>query len=190
MKARRSSGRLFGVLSVLSLLLGITFASSVTAQAQYGRDGQNRQDRDYERDRERDNNRDGDRDRDRNRDERRRHRRNDDRNRNDGYYGNGRNGNGRNGDYGGYGNNGRYGNNGGYGNNGYNVYQIAADRGYQAGLNTGASDAQRGQNYDPQRPHYHRSATGGYSPSHGNKEGDNRAHRDAFAQGDRQGLRP
>src|SRR5438309_3904945 len=46
----------------------------------------------------------------------------------------------------------------GYGRGGYNVYQIAQDQGYQAGVSTGASDAQRGQNYDPQRSHYYRNA--------------------------------
>ncbi|HJX92517.1 MAG TPA: hypothetical protein VJ372_18595, partial [Pyrinomonadaceae bacterium] len=29
----------------------------------------------------------------------------------------------------------------------------------QAGLNTGASDAQRGQNYSPQRSHYYKDAS-------------------------------
>jgi hypothetical protein len=33
------------------------------------------------------------------------------------------------------------------------------NQGYQAGINTGASDAQRGQNFDPQRSHYYRNAS-------------------------------
>jgi hypothetical protein len=63
--------------------------------------------------------------------------------------------NGNNGTY----NNGRY-NNGGYNNRGYNnSSQMASNQGYQAGLNTGASDAQRGQNYSPQRSHYYKDAS-------------------------------
>jgi hypothetical protein len=185
MNTRRANGRLFGVLSVLSLLLGITFASSVTAQAQYpyGRDDQSNRDRDYRRDQDRDN--DNDRDRDR----RNRHRRRDDRDRNNGNYGN--DGNYGNGGY----NNGRYGNggnggygNGGYGNYGYNVRQIAVDRGYQDGLNTGAGDAQRRQNYDPERSHYYRNATYGYSSSYGNREAYKSAYRDGFMRGYREGY--
>ena len=73
-----------------------------------------------------------------------------------GGYGNGRYGNGRNGGYGGYGNGG-YGN-GGYNNGGYNDrYEL--DRGYQQGVSTGASDAQRRQSYDPQRSRYYRNAS-------------------------------
>jgi hypothetical protein len=48
----------------------------------------------------------------------------------------------------------RYGNNGGY-NNGNQI----AQQGYQAGLSTGASDAQRGQSYSPQRSHYYKDAS-------------------------------
>ena len=52
-----------------------------------------------------------------------------------------------------------YGNNGGYNNGGYNNgNQMALNQGYQAGIQTGASDAQRGQNYSPQRSHYFRNA--------------------------------
>jgi hypothetical protein len=36
---------------------------------------------------------------------------------------------------------------------------MALNQGYQAGLNTGASDAQRGQNYSPQRSHYYKDAS-------------------------------
>ena len=48
----------------------------------------------------------------------------------------------------------RYGNNGDYNNRN----QVALNQGYQAGLNTGASDAQRGQSYSPQRSHYYKDA--------------------------------
>ena len=59
--------------------------------------------------------------------------------RNDGYYGNGRN-------------DGYYGNGG---NN--NNYEL--NRGYQQGIQTGASDGQRGQSYNPQRSRYYQNAS-------------------------------
>lgn len=58
---------------------------------------------------------------------------------------------------GGYRNDGSYGNRGGYGNGGYNNQEL--NRGYQQGLNTGASDGQRGQSYDPQRSRYWKNAS-------------------------------
>lgn len=74
-----------------------------------------------------------------------------------------------------YGNNGRYGRNRGYGNNGgYN--QIELDRGYQQGLNTGASDGQRGQTYNPQRSRYFKNAS-------------SQIFRQGFVQGYDQGFR-
>ena len=48
---------------------------------------------------------------------------------------------------------------------GRNVYQLAQDRGYQDGLNTGASDARQGESYNPQRSHYYKNATYGYDSS-------------------------
>ena len=60
-----------------------------------------------------------------------------------GRYGNDRYGNGRNG-------------NGGYGRSG-DRYEL--DRGYQQGLETGASDGQRGQSYNPERSRYYRNAS-------------------------------
>jgi len=80
----------------------------------------------------------------------------------------------------------RYGRSGGYG---YNVYQIAQSRGYQDGLNTGASDGQRGQNYNPQRSHYYQNATYGYNSSYGNKNGYKQAYRDGFLRGYQEGYR-
>ncbi len=53
--------------------------------------------------------------------------------------------------------NGRYGSNGGY-NNTYQRQEL--HRGYQQGLSTGSSDAQRGQSYSPQRSrHYQRAGS-------------------------------
>ena len=63
--------------------------------------------------------------------------------RNDGYY--------RNDDY----RNGGYRNNGSYG--GYSNREV--NNGYQQGLNTGASDGQRGQNYSPERSRYYQNAS-------------------------------
>ena len=137
MKLNNFKSTIGGSLLAVSLVLGIGIMSSTTAQAQRRNDGQ------WQR-------------RERNRQERiyRNERRRDDRDwRNDGY--------GNNGSYGrndGYGNNGRYGNNGGYNNNN-NAYRVAMDQGYQAGLNTGASDAQRRQSYSPQRSHYYKDAS-------------------------------
>lgn len=53
----------------------------------------------------------------------------------------------------------RYDRNSRYGNGGYNnAAQIELNQGYQAGLNTGSSDARRGQSYNPQRSHYYKDA--------------------------------
>lgn len=64
--------------------------------------------------------------------------------------GNNRNGNGRY-ENGGYGN-------GGYGNGGYNN-NADLNRGYQQGIETGASDGQRGQSYSPQRSRHYQNAS-------------------------------
>jgi len=90
---------------------------------------------------------------------------------NNGVYNNGRYNNGvyNNGNYGTYGNNGGYGNYGGYNNQ-------AQQQGYQYGLSTGSSDAQRGQSYSPQRSHYWKQAS-------------SQAFRAGFEQGYAQGYR-
>jgi hypothetical protein len=80
-----------------------------------------------------------------------------------------------------YGND-RYGRNNGYNNS----YQIARERGFQAGISTGASDAQRGQSYSPQRSHYWRNGNDG--SSYGNQGQYRQVFRDAFVQGYRQGF--
>lgn len=74
----------------------------------------------------------------------------------------------------GYGNDGYYGNNGGYGNNGQD--QAELNRGYQQGLQTGASDGQRNQSYDPQRSRYFKNAS-------------TQAFREGFVRGYDQGYR-
>ena len=140
-----------GALLVLSLLFGIAIMSTMTAQAQDSNQDSNN-DQWHRRDRNRSDNQDQDRDWRRNRNGKQdrdvNRARSDDRYDRDNRHGN-------NGTY----NNGRY-NNGGYNNGGYNnSNQMASNQGYQAGLNTGASDAQRGQNYSPQRSHYYKDAS-------------------------------
>lgn len=84
----------------------------------------------------------------------------------------------RNGTYnnGGYRNDGTY-NNGGYRNDGYNNgNQAALNQGYQQGINTGASDAQRRQSYSPERSKHYQNAS---SP----------AFRDGFVRGYDAGYR-
>ena len=76
---------------------------------------------------------------------------------------------------------------GGYGRGG--VYQIAQDQGFQAGLNTGASDASRRQSYDPYRSHYYKNATYGYHYSFGSREAYKQAYRSGFLRGYQDGFR-
>lgn len=150
--------RIGGVILTLAAIFGGMAATSTTADAQWRND-----DRRYSR-RDRD---DDDRKWRRNRDRRddRRARRNDRRDRRDdryGRYGNGRYGNG---DY----RNSRYGNRG-YNSNG------ELNRGYQQGIETGASDGQRGQSYSPQRSRHYRNAS-------------TQAFREGFVRGYDQGYR-
>jgi hypothetical protein len=134
--------RIGGTLLSFSLLLGLGMVSTASAQGQWpwGRDRDNR--------------------RDRNRDDRRDRRDRDDRNNRGGY--------------------------GGYRNYGY---QVARDRGYQDGQQTGSSDANRRQDYNPQRSHYFKNATYGYDRSYGNKDQYKQVYRDAFVQGYNEGFR-
>ena len=75
--------------------------------------------------------------------------------------------------------------NGRYGNYGY---ENARQQGYSYGLNVGASDAQRGNSYNPQRSHYWRNATEGYNSNYGNKNQYKQVFRSAFEQGYRDGY--
>ena len=122
-----------GALLVLSLLFGIGIMSSVTAQAQGRHNGEWKR-------RDRDRNDNGDQYRDWRRNRNRHEDRDENRARRDDRYDR---------DY-------RYGNNGSYENS---SSQMALNQGYQAGINTGASDAQRGQSYSPQRSHYYKDAS-------------------------------
>lgn len=81
----------------------------------------------------------------------------------------------------------QYGRNGGYGNGN----QVALNQGFQDGLYTGSSDAQRGQNYNPQRSHFYRNGhgnNGGYG-GYGNNYQYQQAYRDGFLRGYDQGFR-
>jgi len=146
-----------GSLLTLAFLFGISVAASGTVEAQYRNDGQYRR-----HDRDRDN--DGDRDWRRNRRERERWERERQRRASQVYNNRG---------YGTYGTYGTYGGYGGYGNSGS---QYELNRGYQEGLNTGSSDARRGQSYSPQRSHWWRDAR-------------TQAFREGFARGYDQGFR-
>jgi hypothetical protein len=81
-------------------------------------------------------------------------------------------------------NNGNYGGYGGYGN----ASQVAINQGYQDGLYTGSSDAQRRQSYNPQRSHFYRDGhgSGGY---YGGGYGYQQAYRDGFLRGYNEGYR-
>jgi hypothetical protein len=145
--------RVGGAVMTLAFVFGISAATNDTAQAQW-RNGQ------YQR-RDRDRNNDGIPDWRQRRNDRYDYRRSQDWNRN------------RRNDNNDYYRNRGYGNNGGYGTYGS---QYELNRGYQQGLNTGASDAQRGQSYSPQRSRYYRNAP-------------NQAFLQGFVQGYDQGFR-
>ena len=168
--------RIGGAILTVAFIFAISAAAGMTVQAQY-------RDRDYRRsEAQRDRNDETSNTQTQNRDWRQERRARAERARlararresqNNGNYGNtGNYGNyGNNGTYGNYGNNGSYGNYGGYGNGS----QVEANQGYQNGLSTGASDAQRNQSYSPQRSHFWKNA----SP----------AFRSGFEQGYAQGYR-
>jgi len=76
-----------------------------------------------------------------------------------------------------------------YGNRGYGYgYENARQQGYSYGMNVGAADAQRGQSYNPQRSHYWKDATAGYSSNYGNRGEYRQVFRSAFEQGYRDGF--
>jgi len=75
-----------------------------------------------------------------------------------------------------------------YGRNGNNEYQIARQEGFQTGVSTGASDAQRGQSFNPQRSHFWKNGNSGYNSSYGNRGQYKQVFRDAFVQGYREGY--
>lgn len=157
-----------GALVSLAFVLGIVAAASTTSNAQYrnddrvyqrgqGNDDRNEQRREWKRRRQQER-----------RDARQRNnqgdwRRDQDRYRNNGIYGNNDQ----------YRRNGGYGNRG-YGNGGYDQNEL--NRGYQQGIQTGASDGQRNQSYDPQRSRYFKNAS-------------TQAFREGFVRGYDQGYR-
>ena len=73
--------------------------------------------------------------------------------------------------------------------NGYGYgYENARQQGYSYGMNVGAADAQRGQNYNPQRSHYWKDGDAGYNSSYGNRGQYRQIFRSAFEQGYREGY--
>src|SRR5262252_1887638 len=78
----------------------------------------------------------------------------------------------------------RYGRNGGYNNN---MYQVAAQQGYQDGMYTGENDAARRQNYNPQRSHYYRNGHGD-NGNYGNNGRSSYQFQQAYRQGFMQGY--
>ena len=169
MKSDYLRNKIGRILLALSFIAGIGLAASTVAQAQRPWDrNQDRQRSDRDR-RATDRNYRRDRDNDRNRDY--------SRNRDDRY--------GRNGGYGNNGGYGGYGNNGGYGN----TSQIGMNQGYQDGLYTGSSDAQRGQNYNPQRSHFYRNGHGDSGGYYGNGYQNPQAYRSGFLRGYDEGFR-
>ena len=144
----------------LAFVMGLVAATSGTAQAQYRNDGRYGRDSKEAR---KEQKRIWKQRRKQQREARREDRR-------DGVYNNGQYG--RND---GYRNDGYYGNNRGYGNNG-GYDQAELNSGYQQGLQTGASDGQRRQSYDPQRSRHFKNAA-------------NQAFREGFVRGYDEGYR-
>ena len=62
------------------------------------------------------------------------------------------------------------------------------DRGYDDGLDTGASDARRGQTYDPQRSHHYKRGGGGLF-SIGRSSAAKQEYRECFLKGYEEGFR-
>lgn len=84
----------------------------------------------------------------------------------------------------------RYRRNGQYGN----VSQVAYNQGYQDGTYTGSNDAQRRQNYNPQRSHFYRNGHGDYGSygnngRYGNRYEYEQAYREGFLRGYDEGYR-
>ncbi len=73
-----------------------------------------------------------------------------------------------------------------YGN--YQYSSNAYDRGYEEGLRTGASDGRRGQPYDPERSHFYRSGSSGFSSIFGTRGSYQFAYRDGFLRGYEEGY--
>ena len=72
-----------------------------------------------------------------------------------------------------------------------NISQIAINQGYQDGLNTGSRDAERRQNFNPQRSHFYRNGHGdnGGLGRIGNSYQFQQAYRSGFLRGYQEGYR-
>lgn len=152
----------------LSLLLGIGFALSTDAQAQWRDNDDIRRQRQAEREQRR-------RQREYERQQRRAQRQ---AQRNDGYY--------RNDGY----NNRGYRTNDGYANYGgsFDLRQTALNAGYNNGMEEGRKDRQNGERFNYADEGDYRSATKDYNSRHGDRGIYQRYFRDAFARGYRDGY--
>ena len=78
-----------------------------------------------------------------------------------------------------------------YESSNYGYYQYgsnAYEQGYQDGLFTGASDAQRGQSFDPERSHFYKHGAGGFLSIFGGQASYSMAYRDGFLRGYEEGY--
>jgi hypothetical protein len=73
-----------------------------------------------------------------------------------------------------------------YGSYGYS--SNAYEQGYRDGLFTGASDARRGQGFDPERSHFYRNGAGGFLSIFGSQATYSMAYRDGFLRGYEEGY--
>lgn len=170
MKLNSFRNKLGGAILGFSLLLGIGFASSTTAQAQYPVWTQQQQ-RQYEREQRR-------RQREWQREQLRRQREAQRAQQRSGY-----------GNYGGY---------GGYNNGGYDTYgyggsyelrQTALNAGYNEGRKAGAEDRSRGRGYNYANDSDYRNADKDYNSRYGNRALYQQYFRQAFVNGYADGYR-
>jgi hypothetical protein len=63
------------------------------------------------------------------------------------------------------------------------------DQGYRDGVYTGANDARRGQNYDPERSHFFKNGSGGFLAIFGGPTSYKLSYRDGFLRGYEEGYR-
>ena len=162
MKSNNLKNKIGGAILAFSILLGVGFATSMTAQAQYRNDDQYQRSREAERERQR-------REREWRRQQRQR-----ERNNNNGY---------------GYGNNNGYGygnrrgrSSDGYGNYGgsFQLRQTALNAGANEGIKAGRKDRQRGERFDYTDEGAYQKATEDYSSKLGDRYIYQRYFREAY----------
>jgi len=70
----------------------------------------------------------------------------------------------------------------------YSYGLSAYEQGYEDGLRTGASDAWRGESYEPERSHFYKHGAGGFLSVFGNRASYASAYRDGFLRGYEEGY--